>query len=72
MVMMSCLASMERSERQWGELLEKAGLRVLGVWRYDGETGDSVIMGAPKSVGMPGQAVGSVRWMLGLERQDCS
>lgn len=58
MVMMSCLASMERSERQWGELFEKAGLRVLGVCRYGGKTGDGVIMVALKSVGMPGQGMG--------------
>jgi demethylsterigmatocystin 6-O-methyltransferase len=45
MVMMSCLESMERGEREWGDLLEKAGLRVLGVWRYGRETVDSVIMG---------------------------
>jgi demethylsterigmatocystin 6-O-methyltransferase len=45
MVMMSCLASIERGERQWGGSAEKAGLRVLGVWTYGRETRDSVVMG---------------------------
>jgi hypothetical protein len=58
MVMMSALASMERSERQWEELFEKAGLRVLGVWRYVEETGDSAMMVAPKDVLMRGQMGG--------------
>jgi hypothetical protein len=55
MVMMPALASMERSERQWEELFEKAGLRVLG---YVEEAGDSAMMVAPKDVLMPGQGMG--------------
>ena len=41
MVTMSALAG---SERQWEELSEKVGLRVLGVWSYVEETGDSVVI----------------------------
>ncbi len=32
MSMMALFGSMERTEKQWVELLEKAGLRVIKVW----------------------------------------
>lgn len=42
--MMAGLAAMERSEREWHELLEEAGLVIRGVWRYGGELGDAVMV----------------------------
>ncbi|KAF2249631.1 hypothetical protein BU26DRAFT_563536 [Trematosphaeria pertusa] len=44
MNMMSALASKERSEGEWQALLESAGLRIVKVWKYADETGDSVIV----------------------------
>lgn len=42
--MMAGLAAMERSERQWKELLGKAGLKIQGIHIYDEEMGDGVII----------------------------
>lgn len=47
MMMMASLASMERTERQWDSLLERAGLRVLGKKTYNLETGQSVLVVVP-------------------------
>jgi demethylsterigmatocystin 6-O-methyltransferase len=47
LVMMSCLAGMERSRKQWEELMEKAELRIVGVWGYVEDTGRTVIMAVP-------------------------
>lgn len=44
---MSALAAMERSERQWRDLFEEAGLRIKEVWRYERETGDSIMVIMP-------------------------
>ena len=48
MIMMTSLASTERTERQWDVLLEKAGLKILKKSTYDSATGDSVIVTVPK------------------------
>lgn len=48
MHMMASLASMERTERQWDSLLERAGLRVLEKKTYNLETGQSVLVVVPK------------------------
>ena len=44
--MMATLASVERTEAQWRELLGKAGLKILGIHRYDLEMGFGVIEAA--------------------------
>lgn len=48
MMMMASLASMERTERQWDSLLERAGVKVLEKKTYDPVTGDSVLVVVPK------------------------
>ena len=47
LTMMSSLASMERSEKQWRALLDKAGLRILQISPYTEETRDSIIVTEP-------------------------
>ncbi|KAI6087974.1 S-adenosyl-L-methionine-dependent methyltransferase [Hypoxylon rubiginosum] len=44
MVMMTSLASAERTERQWEALLDRAGLRVLQKTAYNEATGESIIV----------------------------
>lgn len=34
-VMMALSAVKERTEKQWTTLLERAGLKVVGIWTYD-------------------------------------
>ena len=46
--MMSGLAAMERSERQWYQLLDSAGLKVTNIYKYTEDLGDSVIVAVPK------------------------
>ncbi|KAF2752864.1 S-adenosyl-L-methionine-dependent methyltransferase [Pseudovirgaria hyperparasitica] len=41
--MMSCLASMERTEDQWFALIEKAGLKTNKIYKYTQSLGDSII-----------------------------
>ena len=41
--MMACLASMERTEKQWYALLHEAGLKVQKIRTYAQDMGDSVI-----------------------------
>ncbi|KAI0599795.1 S-adenosyl-L-methionine-dependent methyltransferase [Biscogniauxia sp. FL1348] len=48
MIMMTSLASAERTERQWDILLETAGLNVLQKNAYNRETGESIIVAVPK------------------------
>jgi len=48
MIMMTTLASTERTERQWDVLLEKAGVKVVQKSTYDTATGDSIIVTVPK------------------------
>jgi demethylsterigmatocystin 6-O-methyltransferase len=48
MIMMTTLASTERTEKQWDVLLEEAGLKVLQKSTYDAVTGDSIIVTVPK------------------------
>lgn len=47
LTMMSGLASMEQSEKQWRALLEKAGLKVLQMSLYTEETHDGIIVAVP-------------------------
>jgi demethylsterigmatocystin 6-O-methyltransferase len=47
-IMMTSFASMERTEKQWDNLLDKAGLKVLEKRTYLDATGESVIVVAPK------------------------
>lgn len=42
--MMACLAAMERSRKQWKDLLAKAGLTIQQICTYDQEMGDAVIV----------------------------
>lgn len=39
--MMSSLAAKERSENEWRALIESAGLKVVEIYKYAAETGDS-------------------------------
>ncbi|KAI0394397.1 S-adenosyl-L-methionine-dependent methyltransferase [Xylariaceae sp. FL0594] len=48
LTMMATLASAERTERQWDELLERAGLAVLKKLCYNETTGESAIVAVPK------------------------
>jgi hypothetical protein len=45
--MMSALAANERSEKEWYALLESAGLKIIKIWRYAAEKGDSIIVAKP-------------------------
>ncbi len=47
LTMMSSLASMERSEKQWRSLLEEAGLKIQTITPYTEETRDSIIVAVP-------------------------
>lgn len=47
MVMSTTLASMERSEKQWGTLLAKANLKVLHRAKYLDDTADSIQVVVP-------------------------
>ena len=48
MNMLSALAAKERSEKEWYALLESVGLRIIRIWKYAVETGDSIIVAKPK------------------------
>ncbi|KAI1128578.1 S-adenosyl-L-methionine-dependent methyltransferase [Nemania abortiva] len=48
LTMMTTLASAERTERQWDELLGRAGLVILSKLCYNEKTGESVIITIPK------------------------
>ena len=48
LVMMTMLAAVERTERQWLALLDGAGLRVREVVKYGEELNDSVLVVVPK------------------------
>ncbi|PVH96624.1 S-adenosyl-L-methionine-dependent methyltransferase [Periconia macrospinosa] len=41
--MMSSLAAKERSESEWRTLIESAGLKVVEIYKYSAETGDSIV-----------------------------
>ena len=45
--MMATLASVERTEAQWRDLLGRAGLKIWKIHMYDLETGYGVIEAAP-------------------------
>ncbi|MCJ1324143.1 hypothetical protein MMC10_000805 [Thelotrema lepadinum] len=47
-IMMATLASFERTEAQWRDLLRDAGLKALGIHLYDLEMGWGIIEAAPK------------------------
>jgi len=48
--MMSALAAKERSEKEWYLLLQSAGLKIVKIWKYAVETGDSIIVARPVDV----------------------
>ena len=50
LTMMSCLAAMERTQKQWHELLGKAGLRIQKIAPYTEETRESVIVAVSSGV----------------------
>ena len=41
--MMSVLSAMERTEKQWYELLESSGLRIKKIWRSDDDVSECLI-----------------------------
>ena len=49
LAMMVTLGAMERTEKQWYALLERAGLKVARMVTYDMFMGDSVIEAVPRS-----------------------
>lgn len=49
MIMMTSLASMGRTEKQWDSLLAAAGLKVLEKRTYAETTGESIIVAVPKA-----------------------
>ncbi|KAL9045235.1 MAG: hypothetical protein Q9214_001696 [Letrouitia sp. 1 TL-2023] len=48
MMVMSALAAMERSEKQWQSLLDAAGLKIQDIYVYTEEFRDSIIVAVPK------------------------
>ncbi len=42
--MMMTFAAQERTEGQWGRLMDGVGLRVEGTWTYTEDVGDSVML----------------------------
>ncbi|KAI1123504.1 S-adenosyl-L-methionine-dependent methyltransferase [Nemania abortiva] len=46
--LMSCAAAAERSRDEWFALLDKAGLKILKIWKYTDELDDCVIVAVPK------------------------
>lgn len=48
LTMMTCLAAMERSEKQWASLLESVGLDIVKIWKYTQECDDCIIVAKPK------------------------
>ncbi|KAL9032797.1 MAG: hypothetical protein Q9214_007806 [Letrouitia sp. 1 TL-2023] len=48
MAMMACLAAIERSEKQWHDLLDAAGMKLVRIVTYNNLTGQSIIVGKLK------------------------
>lgn len=48
LMVMSSLGAMERSEKQWRDLLDAAGFRIKEIFTYTEELRDSVIVAVPK------------------------
>lgn len=48
MMVMSALAAMERSEKQWQNLLDAAGLKIRNIYVYTEDFRDSIIVAVPK------------------------
>ena len=48
MDMLTCLSAMERSEHQWRTLLDDAGFKIKGIWKYTEECDDCVVVVVPK------------------------
>ncbi|KAI1169709.1 S-adenosyl-L-methionine-dependent methyltransferase [Nemania sp. FL0916] len=51
LTMMATLAAAERTERQWDELLQSAGMSIVNKLCYNEITGESVIVAVPKKLG---------------------
>ena len=47
--MMTGLAALERSEKQWWALLDSVGLEIRKIWKYTEECDDCIIVAKPKS-----------------------
>lgn len=47
MNLMSALTGKERTEGELHELIQSAGLKLCGIWKYADETGDSIIVASP-------------------------
>jgi arsenate reductase-like glutaredoxin family protein len=50
MTMMAGLAAMERSETQWYELMDRAGLEIVKIWKYTEQSDDGIVVAKPKKV----------------------
>jgi demethylsterigmatocystin 6-O-methyltransferase len=48
LTMTSSLGGCERSKEEWGSLLDRAGLRIVGVHTYDDVRRNSIITAVPK------------------------
>lgn len=48
LTMMSSLAGMERTEKQWQSMLDRAGLKIRQICTYTLELCDSIIVAVPK------------------------
>lgn len=48
MTMMAGLAAMERSETQWYELMDRAGLEIVKIWKYTEQSDDGIVVAKPK------------------------
>ena len=44
LTMMATLAAKERTQTQWRDLLDRAGLEISGQWKYEGRVGYEVLM----------------------------
>ena len=49
--MMSALAAIERTRKEWVELLQSAGLKVIGMYTYTKSLQDTIIALVPESRG---------------------
>ena len=48
LAMMASLAGTERTERQWYDLMDMAGLKIQRIWTYTKELRDSIIVAVSK------------------------
>ena len=48
LTMMATLSAIERTEANWQSLMEKAGLEIIDIYRYDTEMGYGIVEAVPK------------------------